>query len=568
MSGSAGATRYFDTVRHLRLRQIATRIRRRFAVPGPATGPHPPVREPRRTLVPPPARADEWQAPDRVRILNIERSFERGIDWSPEDAPRLWIYHLHYLSDLPGAAGRAERAWIREVVASWLDSNPVGAKNAWDPYPTSLRVVNLMKWLLLSGADRASVTAASSRLDGPTKLSERVIQSLAVQTRHLTKRIEYDVAANHLVANAVALTASGLFFGSAEGEAWLDRGLRLLGQELDEQVLADGGHFERSPMYQAIVLEQLLDVLNIWGVFPEARAVAEGLRARVQAKAASMLSWLRAMTHPDGEIAFFNDATAGAAATCADLAGYAARLGLDVGAEGQPGSQALRESGYFRLVSDDGRTVVIFDAGRIGPDYQPGHGHCDALSLEVSRDGERVLVNSGVSTYEPGGKRLLERRTESHNTVRVDGEEQCDVWSAFRCGRRLGMLAASSTDREAEGQHSGFFHLPGAPLHHRRVSVSERAVTVTDGFDGSGEHLMEWFVHLHPDVRLREVAGGFELSRRGAPLAVLRVPAELQPSIENSEWHPGFNTSVPNRRVVAAWKGRTPCDFVLEIRWL
>jgi hypothetical protein len=567
----ANTERYFNTVRHLRLRQVAARVRRRLVMQTADTRPHPRARERVGALVPPPARADEWLAPDRVRLLNIERSFPERIDWAPVGMPRLWVYHLHYFSDLPQSARRPDRAWLADVVASWIAENPPGASDAWDPYPTSLRILNWVKWLLLAGPGAAPAAAG---VDGgvpraaPGDQRERVLQSLAVQTRFLARRLEFDIAANHLLANAVALTAAGFLFGAGEGDRWLKRGLRLLRHELAEQTLPDGGHFERSPMYQAIVLEQLLDVLNLCRAFPDAGEGAVALRAEIEAKTASMLDWLGAMVHPDGEIAFFNDATLGVAATHAELASYAGRLGLEGVSVDERGSRTLKETGYFRLVSDDGRTVVIFDAGRIGPDYQPGHGHCDALSLEVSRDGERVLVNSGVSTYEAGEQRLRERQTESHNTVRVDGEEQCEVWSVHRCGRRLGILAASSSGSEAEGRHSGFCHLPGAPLHHRRVSVAGKAVTVTDGFDGAGEHGIEWFLHLHPDVSLRPVAGGFELSRHGGPFAVLRVPAELGPSVEDSLWHSGFNASVPNQRVIATWKGRIPCDFVLELRWL
>ena len=567
------ATRYLNTVRHLRPQQIAARARRRLVVSQTRGRAHAP-RESRGALIEPPARAHEWLSMDRVRLQNVERSFEGGIDWSPSGVPRLWIYHLHYFMDLPHSAGRQERAWLADLVDSWIDGNPVGLRDAWDPYPTSLRILNWVKWLLLEGGTPSDAAGAPETPTTEARPSgdragprDRVVQSLALQTRWLSRRIEYDVAANHLMANAVALVAAGFFFHSTEAERWLARGLRLLRRELGEQVLPDGGHFERSPMYHAIVLEQLLDVINIWRAFPEVGEDAVEFREELETKASSMLRWLAVMTHPDGDIAFFNDSTLGVAPTYEQLSDYARRLELDAAEEGSPGSRALKDSGYFRLVSDDGRAVAIFDAGRIGPNYQPGHGHCDALSLEVSRDGERVLVNSGISTYERGDQRLLERRTESHNTVRIDGEEQCDVWSAFRCGRRLGILAASSSSSEAEGRHSGFTHMPGAPLHHRRVSISDRGVTVTDGFDGMGEHKIEWFLHLHPDISLREVAGGFELTRRGTPFGVLRVPAELQPSVEAWEWHPGFNTAVPNRRVVAFWKGRLPCDFVLELRW-
>ena len=94
-------------------------------------------------------RADEWIAPDRVRLLNVERAFEERIDWAPVDATALWTYHLHYFSDLPQSAVAPDRAWLSDVVACWLADNPAGALVAWDPYPTSLRALNWVKWLLL-----------------------------------------------------------------------------------------------------------------------------------------------------------------------------------------------------------------------------------------------------------------------------------------------------------------------------------------------------------------------------------------------------------------------------------
>jgi hypothetical protein len=311
-----------------------------------------------------------------------------------------------------------------------------------------------------------------------------------------------------------------------------------------------------------------------------------------------MLSWLELMTHPDGEIPFFNDSTMGVAATLAQLREYAVRLGIDTdirpasgagrrakgksvavgaiaasdvadGAErGTEGRVThLKESGYFRMVSEDGDTVAIFDVGPIGPDHQPGHGHCDALSLEVSRCGSRVLVNSGISTYEAGPERLRQRRTGAHNTALVDGEEQCELWGSHRCGRRLGILQASTKGASAEASHSGFAHLGGSPIHHRTVSVSNKGLLIRDGFDGEGEHLIEWFLHFHPDLTASRGPGGFTLSRGSVPVGVLHVPPEMSPRLEESTWHPGFNLSEPCSLVACSWRGRLPCDFTFELRW-
>lgn len=73
--------------------------------------------------------------------------------------------------------------------------------------------------------------------------------SLALQARYLRRRIEWHLLANHLFVNAKALIYCGLCFSGAEADEWLGTGLRILKRQVPEQILADGGHFERSPMY-------------------------------------------------------------------------------------------------------------------------------------------------------------------------------------------------------------------------------------------------------------------------------------------------------------------------------
>ena len=68
---------------------------------------------------------------------------------------------------------------------------------------------------------------------------------------------------NHVFANAKALVYAGLFFDGIEANDWLAKGMKILVKECNEQILPDGGHFELSPMYHAIVLEDILDLINI-----------------------------------------------------------------------------------------------------------------------------------------------------------------------------------------------------------------------------------------------------------------------------------------------------------------
>ncbi|HUR21434.1 MAG TPA: alginate lyase family protein, partial [Vicinamibacterales bacterium] len=350
--------------------------------------------------------------PDSVMFLNVTGS----VDWNDQSRDRLWLYNLHYFDDLTARGFEERRAWHESLVHRWILENRPGVGAGWEPYPTSLRIANWIKWTLASD----------------TLADQQVLESMATQVRWLGKRMETHLLGNHLWANAKALVAAGLFFDGAEADAWRDRGLGLLRAEIDEQILPDGGHFERSPMYHAIVLEDILDLAQLSDIFPDVLPLP--FVAQLKSVATRMLRWLRVMSHPDGLVSFFNDAAFGVAAPWSVLADQAQGLAIDVDREALQPLEALPDSGYVRLENE--RATVLCDVAPVGPDYQPAHAHADTLSFELSVDGRRVVVNGGTSTYAPGPERMRQRGTAAHSTVEIDQANSSDVWGGFRVARR------------------------------------------------------------------------------------------------------------------------------------
>ena len=497
---------YFHTLRYLRPIQVVQRLTR--TRPRVATVTKAPRRRPARgTWQGAIEKHDPEVAPGRYRFLNLEHTVQ---GWNDAGVPKLWLYNLHYFEHV--STRRME---------DWIAGNPAGAGNGWEPYPLSLRIANWVKWSLAGG-----------------ELSARAAESLVLQSRYLASSVEYHLLANHLFANAKALVFAGAFFAGREADEWLRNGLKILEQELAEQVLADGGHFERSPMYHSLILEDVLDLVNLGRMFPEICATAPERWSRV---AGRMLNWLGQMSHPDQRISFFNDAAFGVAAEPGALIQYAARLGVKA-AEGE-----LGDSGYVRLQS--ARALVLFDAALIGPDYQPGHAHSDTLSFELSVDGLRALLNTGISTYDNCAARQAERETAAHNTVRVDGEEQSEVWGAFRVARRARPQGVV-TDRRtfAEASHDGYRRLNGRVEHRRKVELREAELVVTDRLEGRGEHRVEMFFHMHPEARLE-----------------VQWDARVSSRIDRTAWHPEFYLSVDNCTHVGIWTGRLPVELVTRI---
>ncbi len=494
--------RVLHTIRYLKPVQVYSRVYRPRLRP-PASEPPSPVRVLAGQWAPAIERPECEIGPGRFRLLNQERQIET---WNDAGIPKLWLYNLHYFAR-PTC----------EMIQKWIAENPAGEGAGWEPYPLSLRICNWIKWSLAGNA-----------------LPPTALESLATQARFLSRRLEYHLLGNHLLANAKALVFAGMFFDGSAAREWLSAGLRILNVQIPEQILADGGHFERSPMYHATILEDLLDLINLGrlrpGTVPDWRGTAR-----------RMLGWLQQMTHPDGRIAFFNDAAFGVAPEPAALVRYAERLGI------RAARVALGPSGYIRL--ENRRTAVLFDAAPIGPDYQPGHAHADTLSFELSVDGRREIVNSGVSTYDRNADRQAQRSTPAHNTATIDGANSSEVWASFRVARRARPLQVRTDHATfAEAAHDGYGHLKDPVIHRRRLDLDQAGLRVTDWIEAKREHRVELYFHLHPE----------------SMVAIVLDP-KLMRSEGASFWHPEFNRSEANRTVVGRWKGPCPVQLVTRI---
>lgn len=486
-------------------------------------------------------------SPIRFRFIGLDAELEAATDWNHAGRAKLWLYNLHYFDDLRADNAEQRSQWHRDLMERWRVDNPPASGNGWEPYPLSLRIVNWIAWMLASH-----------------RPGDAVLQNLAVQVRHLRVALEFHLLGNHLLANAKALVFAGCFFSGPEADGWLRTGLDLLDAQLREQILPDGGHFELSPMYHAVILEDLLDLIQLSRIFP-----AE-LKSKIKAwkvLVGRMLPWLAAMTHPDGEISFFNDAASGIARTYAELAAYAASL--DVSHSNDNHSlRRLAASGYICLQS--GPFCAIFDTAEIGPSYLPGHGHADVLSLEASLDGRRLLTNGGTSTYAPGSMRDGERSTASHATVEIDGHSSSEVWASFRVGRRARPFDVScgTTDNVlwAEASHDGYRWLQGQPVHRRRVAVSSNALSVTDGVMGGGDHSVIGRFPLHPlVVSVSQELSGWRLELAGGRVVRVQVVGSCQLFLSENCFAPAFGQRLA--RPVLTWRHEGPLPLNIETRF-
>lgn len=541
--------RLWHTARFLRPVQIYGRVRLRLQAASPDLRPAPALRGAQAPWSGA-RRACSMTGPADFRFLSVERRIAAPSDWNRHSWEKLWLYNLHYFDDLAAHDAAERQSWHRGLLERWIAENPPGAGNGWEPYPTSLRIVNWIRWALSGNV-----------------LSSAMRHSLAVQTRWLGERMEVHLGGNHLLANAKALVFAGMFFEGDEAGGWTAAGIEHLERELPQQILPDGGHFERSPMYHLLVLEDLLDLIQVRGIY--------GMPApeHWHRYSAAMLAWALAMRHPDGDIPFFNDAAFKIAPDAEELAAYAGRLAIAPPPRDPEAPVVhLAESGYAKLRGSGG--TVFVDAAPIGPDHLPGHAHADTLSLEVSLGKRRVLVNSGTSLYGSGPERLRQRGTAAHNTIQIDGQNSSEVWAGFRVARRAYPrgVKVELHPPSIEAWHDGYERLSGRPRHHRRVRLDDRVLRIEDRVTGSGTHRVAGRFHLHPGVRVLQVDAAARrvvlgLEDANIPVADLSISGPVEMTVSPGAFHPEFGLSLPSSLVTFSCEGPLPVEVVTELRW-
>ena len=320
-------------------------------------------------------------------------------------------------------------------------------------------------------------------------------------------------------------------------------------------------------MYHTLMLEDLLDLIQLTGIYSDIRELRDRTTKWIDI-ANAMLAWLAAMRHPDGEIAFFNDAAIGQARPPAIIETYACRLGCG-GWPTLPPIVYLRESGYIRMKS--GPFCLIFDAAEVGASYIPGHAHADTLSFELSLGPERIITNSGTSSYDDGPVRAKERATSGHATIEVDGKNSSEVWASFRVGRRARPLDVE-TSTSSEGRlictaaHDGYRFLRGKPCHRRQIELDGMRVIVHDVVSSGDGHKVVARFPLHPSVVVAASratgATGWLLTTAGGARLNVTVRGAEECYLETGTFAAGFGHR--EARAVLTWALRRAGSRLVE----
>jgi uncharacterized heparinase superfamily protein len=401
-------------------------------------------------------------------------------EWSEVLAGFGWLRHLR------AAESNLTRSSARSLITDWLQHPHDEMVVGWRPEVVARRVLS---WLM---------HAPFVLNEAEVRFYRRFMRSLTRQVRFL-QRNTYGVA-DGLPRLQVLMALVYASLCMANQHRLFKPAVRRLGDELQRQILADGGHISRNP---AVLLELLLDLLPLRQAFgarniPPPPAILNAIDR--------MMPMLRFFRHGDGAFAQFN----GMGPTSPDL--LATVLAYD-DARGKPVANASH-SGYQRIESSG--AVLLMDAGVPPPLAMSQEAHAGCLSFEFSAQRHRVVVNCGLPSTNRRSWRHFARTTPAHSTVAIGGESSCQFLTSGRLQRLVGApitagptavpVVREHTDGEVKirASHDGYAGRFGL-IHERAITLSsdgrrldgEDIVSPRSGTQISRRANDEFAVHFH-----------------------------------------------------------------------
>jgi uncharacterized heparinase superfamily protein len=309
-----------------------------------------------------------------------------------------WAVTLHgfsWLRHLRAADSGITRANARALVDEWISLHASADAAAKRPEVTARRIISWISQapLVLDDAD--------------VRFYRRFLRSLTRQVRQL--RYTAAEAGDGVPRLLCMVAVMYAVLCMANQARHINVASKRLSDELDRQILPDGGHLSRNP---GALIDILVDLLPLRQVFTARNTPPP---ASLLHAIDRMMPMLRFFRHGDGNFALFN----GMGPTRSDL--LSTILAYD-DARGTPVSNAAH-SGYQRL--DAGSTVVVMDTGPPPPMPASQEAHAGCLSFELSAKFNRIVVNCGLPTTGRDSWREVARATSAHSTVTFNDVSSC-----------------------------------------------------------------------------------------------------------------------------------------------
>jgi hypothetical protein len=519
----------------------------------------------------------------KVKYLDFDEVGDSKVTWELNR-------HQHFVMLAKAYRLTRDDRFAGELLTQWKHWH------AENPYPNGINWASSLEvafrslswiWVYFLLADMPVMTA---------ELRREFARALAISGRHVETYLSTYFSPNtHLLGEAVALFSIGVLFPDFSHAArWKARGWEILQKSAAEQVRDDGFYFEQSTYYHVYALDmflhsrilahknglaippefdetlvRMLDVLALLsraGIPPmigddDGGRLFDGRRNRPE----HLLDPLStgAVLFQRGDFKFF------VGSMREESLWLLGPKGLDdfetlKTCDPSSASVGLRPSGLYLMADVETGQQLFIDAGPHGP----GHGHADALSIQLVRNGQVLLMDPGTNEYVGyGDSRVRYRGTSAHNTMGVDGLDQAEGHGPFGWDRppavNVEQWVVGTSFNWFSGSHDGYARLP-EPVMHRRCVFHRKGQfwLVRDVVTGHGKHELE--LHWHLGAGLSPASTKDNVFAQGQDtLGLITVDGHgWAQSADRGHWSPVYGAQERAIVLTFARDGTLPADVV------
>jgi Heparinase II/III-like protein/Heparinase II/III N-terminus len=500
----------------------------------------------------------------RIRYLDFEEVGDAKIIWELNR-------HQHLVTLAKAYRISGEEKYVRELFDQWYDWQQQNAYPIGINWASSLEVAfRSMAWLWVW-----HLLADTPVL--PPSFRRDLLRALAISGRHIERYLSTYFSPNtHLLGEGVALLFIGLLCPEIpSADRWRQLGWEIILRQAQRQVLADGMHFEQSTHYHVYALDFFLHAYLL--ARRNRPAISEFLPSTIERMLEALAGLAQAGSPPrfgddDGGRLF--DPRRNRAEHLTDPLATGAvlfhradfklshgelpeeslwLLGTDAARSYDrlprlpttPCSRAFAASGHYIMADDDPIAQLTIDAGPQGFS-SAGHGHADALSVQLSIAGVAFITDAGTLEYVGDGpQRDLLRSTGSHSTLQVDGTSQVLPKGPFSWNSlpqvRVERWIAGPSFEVFVGSHDGYARLASAVRHRRSIfHLKSHFWLLRDLALGQGSHDLDQVWRL-ANKEVDHTGHSVGLSVDGTRLAVVVCPEEgATEAISQELWSPAY----------------------------
>ena len=461
--------------------------------------------------------------------------------WEPVSASYIWRKQMHSFVWLPHLAlseNPTAHHRMRSLIADWGENNKQWSLPAWRS-----DVVGVRLYHLLSHYKIITHQMNDSNI-------RRFHALLYQHYRHLKKTAHWEMRGSPKLVAQMSLVVTMLC--KSDNNKHLRKHLIRLVDELNLQILLDGGHIERNAETQFEILRFLCILYDLFV------RDQRDLPAQISATIDKMVPFLRMMTAPDGHFYMFNGSGVGHRQQIEELLHFAVPDGR------LPAPPKSAPHSGFELLKNQHVSALV-DVGTVKNDISLYRLYAGTLSIELYMMNRPMIVSCG--SFENHANPYwsdIQRGTMASSSISVGG------FNSSSLRRYSNRRAKCQWQRRAQeghilltARHNGY-NIPCATTVERNLHIEDGQAKILceDRLISREDHDFHIRLHLAHDLEVRTQGTDVFLQDNQSVFQFICDGAEF--SIEKSLYSPDHLKIYSNRQLVLS--GHTSAKEVI-VKW-